>query len=119
VRLDDSKGLGTSPRDSPGLAEALDVIRASRNSTRPPAAAEAAAAGREDDMAAVGDVCCSYDGSMGPSMLLERPPLATAAVTADASFPSVLFTDVFCEGLAKQVKTWATATPDCSNRCRT
>lgn len=103
--MDDSKGLGTSPRDSPGLAEALDVIRASRSGSRPSAAAEAAAAGREDDMAAVGDIWCSYDGGMGHSMLLERSPLATAAVTADASFPSVLFTDVFCEGLPKQVRT--------------
>jgi hypothetical protein len=56
-------------------------------------------------MAAVGDVSCSYDGGMGHAMLLERPPLATAAVTADASFPAVLFTDVSCEGLPKQVRT--------------
>lgn len=56
-------------------------------------------------MAAVGDCYSSgTDGSAGQTALLDRPPLATAPVSADASFPSLLFTDVFCEGLPKQVR---------------
>lgn len=62
-------------------------------------------------MVALGDAgsrgCCrSLDTSVEqPVLALDRPPLATAPVTADASFPSLLFTDVFCEGLPKQVGT--------------
>jgi hypothetical protein len=32
-----------------------------------------------------------------------KPPLATVTVTATASFPSLLVTDLFCQGIPKQV----------------
>lgn len=116
----DGKGSG-SPRDA-SIAEALDAIRALRGvkplttssssgcGAAAAAAAVVAAGSREDDMVAQGDAggrgCRSFDASIvQPVLALDRPPLATAPVTADASFPSLLFTDVFCEGLPKQVGT--------------
>jgi hypothetical protein len=41
---------------------------------------------------------------LAPSWRADAPPLATAAVTADASFPSLLLTDVFCEATPKKVR---------------
>lgn len=40
----------------------------------------------------------------GVPFLDGKPPLAVVAVTATANFPSLLVTDVFCQGLAKQVR---------------
>jgi hypothetical protein len=108
VKLDDGKGGGGSPRDS-AVEEALEVIRAARGgSLKPQGAAGAPAAatgGRDECTGAVCDSSSGYDSSAVHGSLLDRAPLATAAVTADASFPSLLFTDAFCEGLPKQVCT--------------
>jgi hypothetical protein len=46
------------------------------------------------------------DGADTLSSAVEKPPLATVSVTATASFPSLLVTDVFCQGLPKQVSKW-------------
>jgi hypothetical protein len=35
-----------------------------------------------------------------------KPPLATVSVTVTASFPSLLVTDIFCQGLPKQVRSF-------------
>lgn len=111
VRLDDGRRSGSSSIDS-GTAEALEVIRAARNASSlcpgSAAAAAAGAAGRDEPRAVAGDGSsggggCDGAGGGCAAGLLARAPLATAAVTADASFPSLLFTDVFCEGLPKQV----------------
>ena len=90
------------------LPGALDAIRAARSARYLPPSDEAAAG--DDGLAGVEDTTgrgcgtTSVEGCcMGPTVQLDRPPLATAAVTADASFPSLLLTDVFCEGLPKQV----------------
>lgn len=104
MKLDDGKGGGGSPRDS-AVEEALEVIRAARGGSLKPqgaGGAPAATAGGEC-MGAVCDSGSGYDSSAVHGSLLDRAPLATAAVTADASFPSLLFTDAFCEGLPKQV----------------
>jgi len=96
-----SKAMNQTPAGLP-VAEPLDAIRAAKS-------ARVAAVSREDDMATVGDCGSGCDNGTGGSstcagLQLDRPPLATAAVTADASFPSLLLTDVFCEGLPKQVR---------------
>lgn len=49
------------------------------------------------------------DAFLPAAAMLDQPPLAIAAVTADAMFPSVLFTDVYCNGIPKQVtRKWCT-----------
>jgi hypothetical protein len=62
--------------------------------------------GSSVDMAAGSPAAGGADvpGCAAASCLASKPPLATVSVTAVASFPSLLVTDVFCQGLPKQVR---------------
>jgi hypothetical protein len=91
-------GLVAIAGSSPGsAAAALGSDAAAVSSTgysRCHSAAESAAGSSAD----VGLGCAAGSGLEG------KPPLATVSVTATASFPSLLVTDVFCQGIPKQVR---------------
>lgn len=110
ARLVKSAG-GCAHRSSLGAVRQQDgALQAQPGQGTAAAAAVSSEERQACDMLTVADASSACDGSslghasMGTALHLDRPPLATAAITAEASFPSLLLTDVYCEQLPKQVR---------------